>query len=79
MFVLHSLIKLMFLELNIQYLMINSFWKQGRPRLSYIWIWSMLNMKSAGHEQSLLPLPNFLGRSKETLIAGYVTWEQAQI
>ena len=43
------------------YLMISSFWKRGHPRLSYIWIWSMLNkiMKSAGREQSLLPLPDF--------------------
>ena len=41
------------------YFMINSFWKQGRPRLGYIWIWSMLNMKSASREQSLLPLPDF--------------------
>ena len=41
------------------YLMINSFWKQGCLRLGYIWMWSMLNMKSAGHKQSLLPLPDF--------------------
>ena len=41
------------------YLMISSFWKGGHPRLVYIWIWSMLNMKSAGCEQSLLPLPDF--------------------
>ena len=36
------------------YLMINSLWKRGHPRVGYIWIWSMLNMKSAGCEQSLL-------------------------
>ena len=35
------------------------FWKRGRPRLSCIWIWSMLNRNCAGREQSLLPLPDF--------------------
>ena len=35
---------------SFMYLMINSFWKWGCPRLGYIWNWSMLNRKSAGHE-----------------------------
>ena len=44
---------------KFQDLMINSFWKRGRPRLGYIWFWSMLNRNCAGREQSLLPLPDF--------------------
>ena len=32
---------------------------KARPRLGYIWIWSMLKRNCAGREQSLLCLPNF--------------------
>ena len=47
------------------YLMINSFWKQGRPRLGYIWIEACSIWKVQAASRVSILFLTFLGRSKE--------------